>query len=511
MRLKDKPFWIWNVAAHKAEDRRTKGDCCFNHIIGLPQKNGIERPLYDYQKIVLDALDQHKHVFIKKATGIGISELMLRYIAWLCLYDNSLVGSQVCIVTGPRVDLAIALIDRMKKLFESKAQIYFDSKETVLELNGVHIEAFPAHHIDSMRGLPSVKAILLDEADFFPIGQQQDARDVSERYIGKSNPYIVMVSTPNQPGGLFEQIERESADKCLYTRLYLDYTYGLDKIYSQSEILKAQASPSFAREYDLHYGGHVGNVFSESSIQAAIKKGAAQFDPRKLATAVNRFSRRVLAVDPGFGSSSCGMCIAQLVNVTEANATTTVNDAYSGNTIQILYAEEFARPDFNAMISVVTNLMQQYFIMQDEESKVYVDGSAPAFIRALKIAIGENPDYEGAIASARASGFTNLSSWAGKVEPIVFGTGGVHKAMLNHAKILMDAHCIAVHPTQTKLITALRTAYEHDGSLDKDRTSCNDVFDAFRMCLKYFEIGRGVGGTGEYYSNEGGGVWRNDY
>jgi hypothetical protein len=34
-----------------------------------------------------------------------------------------------------------------------------------------------------MRGLPNVSFILLDEADFFPPGQQQDARDVSERYI----------------------------------------------------------------------------------------------------------------------------------------------------------------------------------------------------------------------------------------------------------------------------------------------------------------------------------------
>jgi hypothetical protein len=39
-----------------------------------------------------------------------------------------------------------------------------------------------------------VSFILLDEADFFPPGQQADARDVSERYIAKSNPYIVMVS-----------------------------------------------------------------------------------------------------------------------------------------------------------------------------------------------------------------------------------------------------------------------------------------------------------------------------
>jgi hypothetical protein len=52
-----------------------------------------------------------------------------------------------------------------------------------------------------------IVVILLDEADFFPPGQQQDARDVSERYIAKSNPYIAMVSTTNAPDGLFERID----------------------------------------------------------------------------------------------------------------------------------------------------------------------------------------------------------------------------------------------------------------------------------------------------------------
>lgn len=60
-----------------------------------------------------------------------------------------------------------------------------------------------------MRGLPSVSFILLDEADFLPPDQQQDARDVSERYIAKSDRRIVMLSTPSAPDGLFERIERE--------------------------------------------------------------------------------------------------------------------------------------------------------------------------------------------------------------------------------------------------------------------------------------------------------------
>ena len=158
----------------------------------------------------------------------------------------------------------------MKKLFADNGLVSFDSKETVIELNRVHIEAYPSHHLDAMRGLSNVSFLLLDEADFFPPGQQQDARDVSERYIAKSNPWIVMVSTPNSPDGLFERIEREREDICLYKRIFLDYTYGLDRIYSREEIEKAKASPSFEREYNLKYLGKVGNVFHTLDIEAAI-------------------------------------------------------------------------------------------------------------------------------------------------------------------------------------------------------------------------------------------------
>ena len=70
-----------------------------------------------------------------------------------------------------------------------------------------------------MRGLPDVSFILLDGADFFPLGQEQDARDVSEGYIAKSSPYIAMVSTPNAPDGLFERIEKDPKIP-VYTKEY---------------------------------------------------------------------------------------------------------------------------------------------------------------------------------------------------------------------------------------------------------------------------------------------------
>ena len=41
---------------HKHEDIKMNADCCFNHIIGLPQKNNADKPLYDYGGIIFDSL-----------------------------------------------------------------------------------------------------------------------------------------------------------------------------------------------------------------------------------------------------------------------------------------------------------------------------------------------------------------------------------------------------------------------------------------------------------------------
>jgi hypothetical protein len=51
-KLRTKLFWIWNSEEYRQEDISTSGDCCFNHVIGLPQKNSVDKPLYDYEKII---------------------------------------------------------------------------------------------------------------------------------------------------------------------------------------------------------------------------------------------------------------------------------------------------------------------------------------------------------------------------------------------------------------------------------------------------------------------------
>ena len=54
-----------------------------------------------------------------------------------------------------------------------------------------------------------------------------------------------MVSTPNMPGSLMETIKKEPEHTCIYKRLFMDYHYGLNKIYTVQEIEKAKMSPSF--------------------------------------------------------------------------------------------------------------------------------------------------------------------------------------------------------------------------------------------------------------------------
>jgi hypothetical protein len=64
-------------------------------------------------------------------------------------------------------------------------------------------------------------------------------------------------------------------------------------------------------------------------------------------------------------------------------------------------------------------------------------------------------------------------------------------AKLGHCKIMLeqDGGRMAInHDRFDKLITALRTAVDNDGILDKGTTSHNDIFDAFRLALKFYHF-----------------------
>jgi hypothetical protein len=95
------------------------------------------------------------------------------------------------------------------------------------------------------------------------------------------------------------------------------------------------------------------------------------------------------------------------------------------NHIQILHAEEYHRPDYNEMLSLVYGLISKYDV-----DKVYIDGANPSFIKSLKLQIGEDADYDRVIARYRAEKLGGNWSQDMKMVPVNFNTE--HKAMLGH-------------------------------------------------------------------------------
>jgi hypothetical protein len=125
--------------------------------------------------------------------------------------------------------------------------------------------------------------------------------------------------------------------------------------------------------------------------------------------------------------------------------------------------------------------------------KVYIDGANPSLIKSLKLQIGEEADYDKVIARYRADGLGDSWSENMKIVPVNFNSGfnKEHKAMLGHCKMILedDRGKIAINPDKfDKLITALRTAVDNDGTLDKEATSYNNIFDAFRLALKFYHF-----------------------
>ena len=403
---------------------------------------------FDYEVDLFDTLTNNKKVWIKKATGLGATEFLTRWVAWNCLKDNTWRSQQVDVsaifITGARQELTNQIMGRIKNLFDYD----FKDKESVVILNGCRIEAFPTQNLAAARGL-NPRVIVLDEADFFPKNKQDEARTVAERYIPKTNPTIVMISTPNLPGGLYERMEEEYAimsednRKKFYVMKHMDYTIGLNKVFKKEDIDVAKLSPSFEREYNLKYGFGVGDIFE------GIESIVTEYDLSVIG------GRSGCYGDPAFGSSSFGVLGGEqrdgILYVTEAN--------------------EYPRPSPSAMLDVMEDMAKRY------NSNCKIDSAHPGFIRdleergipALPINFGlQIRDHESA----------NVQSLRSKMT-------------INAAQMVKNGK-VRVHPNHTKLISQMRSAvFDTKGGIDKTELNA-DVLDCFIMfCwdLKAFDYG----------------------
>jgi hypothetical protein len=518
-RCRNVQFYHWSQHDHKPNTTLPKNCNCFNFIIGLPCKGNKRYALFDYEYTIWRAItepgflnkrksteaEERKfsqmkidieqkvksknesikdaeskylrekentlvypqkvgHLAILKSTGLGLTEFFLRYIAWICLKSDKLKGTDICIITGPREQLSIDIIGRLRKLF-LPFNITFDTKETTLFLNGVRIRSFPSNNLSAMRGLSAVSFIYCDEAAFFDRSSQNEVIDVMERYAGKSQAKIVLVSTPNKPGDLMHTILSTPFEKSFYKILKLDYRWGVGKIYSDQDIKIAMASSSFNREYNLSFSSPEGNVFSLKSIDRSVELG------NKYPLVINKDAKHSCGVDPGFGSSSFGVTVLE----------------YSDSIIKVVYADQFERSSFNDMVHKIWEIRN----MVGDLSNVYIDTANVEFIEAIKQELGENPNWQYShekIAWAKKKRL-NISNYMQTV-PVSFAQEGA--SMLSHCKNLLenDDSLVAINSKWDKLISGLKGAIAQEYKLNKTETPFSDLVDAFRLACKFFQLKR---------------------
>ena len=234
----------------------------------------------------------------------------------------------------------------------------------------------------------------------------------------------------------------------------MDWTYGINKIYSAADIEKARKSPSWEREYCFKFSGRIGNLLSPLKIDTAVKTGE-----RLKHIQPNLYNIFSLGVDPAFGSSAFGLVLTEHLQEEDK--------------IIVLYAEQFENhPDPNDMINRIFDIHRQYFNLH-----IFVDSAARGFITSLKIAFNENPNYERV---------EDVLPGNNKVIPVAFST--THKQMISHLAQLFNDEYMAVPEKFDKLIVSLKTAVVNEYTLDKESTSYNDIFDAYRLSLKAYNI-----------------------
>lgn len=463
--FKGKPFYCW--------DKNLFGlhDCCFSHIVGLPtgRFDDKEKPWWDHHKITIDRMTddnyhdskKRRHIRVKKATGLAFSEFGIYYMCYLALRNNDYMNKQMCIITGPNLDLATKLIRRIRTVFNRHHNVDLHGKETRIVLNGCEIQAYPAGNLSSYRSLTNPKFILLDEADFFGEKKKDDmweVRYVTERYIGKSNPYILMISTPNRPGFLYEIMDNEDQENSLYQLLEFNWEWGVPPkadIFTWDFINNNRNSFTFEREYNLKYLGEVGNVFSEIKIKRAIELGAFYDFPDQNVKGgrgfpLNRYTHHFVGIDPGFGSSRSAVTVLEWMEEYQM--------------LRVIYHNEFDRANPEKIADMVFSFNRLY-----GNCWYYVDGANRGFVTELKVRFGEDTEWEK----------EDIDENVVKVIPVNFATH--HKELLAHLHVLVNKELIAIPERFNFITTAMSTAIAKEYQLDKTKTSYDDSLDSLRL------------------------------
>lgn len=482
-------FYRWDLSPeeHLKEYDKTNGRCCFNHFIGLPEKDDKVFPLFDYQETLFNDFmaswngsSKYRFHAILKATGLGITEFSIRLMAWLAACHDDFRGKRFGIIAGIREEIVLEILRRFVDLFRRFPFLGIRVTRRQIEINGVLIEGYPAENVQSLRSYANFAFILVDEADFFQKSLQKEVRTGVERYIAKTNPFVYFVSTPDKPNGMFYEIFSKAQKDTFYRQYRLDYRVGLNKIFTSAQIEEQKKSEFFEREYNIQFGGLAGNLLSQHAIKKNIVDAATalklEFFPYMTYKEIefrneDRYYPKALGLDPGFGSnpdkdigSYTGLTLLQERN----------------GRLEVLYTEELIQPDFDELVRIVTMIA-----VRTNCTKIYCDGSNPALVKSLKNSLNENPNY--------AQDYTpeemNDAIYGGRmiICPIPFNAR-TKKEMLFGLKDFVDKGLLTIHEDQKNLIDCLSSAFIENDKLDKEKTARDDLFDSTSLALLNYQL-----------------------
>lgn len=220
----DTPFWIWENNLHKSKFLKTNGLCCFNHLISLPSKVGIQYPIFDFQTIIFDTLERNQNIWIKKTKGIGLTTFMLRYLAWKILSSTELDYKSIFIVAGSG-DKSIDMLEKkLKNLFEKRFPLLrLESKFTGMWLKKTWIKIVTPKNMMDV-DFYDAAYLFTAEADNLGDKEQEALGRLTCLNEGNCKFKTIMASSSKLTGCLFDKIENDPT--CGYTKLTLDYIYG---------------------------------------------------------------------------------------------------------------------------------------------------------------------------------------------------------------------------------------------------------------------------------------------
>ena len=375
-------------------------------------------------------------------------------------------NGQVAIVVGTRGEEAGKMIERCKNLMaykDSNNKPVMDESGTMMtripinenyntrkefSMNSVEFRAHPPENIDSIRSQPNMRMILIDEAAFFTMVDQQKARDAFEHYQSSSMVKVILVTTAGRnPGGFAYDIETEHPS--IYRKHLYDYNIGL-VVHPESltclkrkDVIDAtRGSASFNRNELGIWGYGAGNIFDSRTLDEVSKVNYELKDIRSFPN--------VLSIDPAYGK---------------------VRDKLSSKFAGLgLYKE-------NGQIYT-----RSYFELEEPSDE---EG-----IRRIRTEL-QRYGYKNLVIDGHWTGIIKSFSKEMNAYGIVYQD---HLAdMVDTAqKETADLH-VHIHPTHEPLIVQLRSIKRNENGVPDKKQSRFDLGDAYLQGIWHFVGGKRVG------------------